>query len=107
MTAELKAMLNAMKTASINPADYAGAMFDVVFDIITADTYVAGVATKLVDGERVDPAEAAYVSRPLLKGSAWLYEGQEFDLSQHPAAFKAAEAVERTRAICARILSGT
>lgn len=94
-----------MKVWSIDPNDYDGPLGDVVFDIITADTYVAGIATKLLDGEHVEPAEAAFVSRPMLSGSCWVHQGQQFDLSREPAVYQAARAVEQTRDICNKILS--
>jgi hypothetical protein len=35
-----------LKRQSVDPHNWKGLLFDVVFEIITADTYIAGIASK-------------------------------------------------------------
>ncbi len=102
---ELRASWEGMRRSSVNPADYEGTLFDVVFDILTADTFVAGIATKILDGESIPHNERVIVVRsPLVVKNSWLYEGRPFDLSAHPTSLAVARAVENTRALCCRII---
>ena len=105
MIEELRASLDVMQRTSVRAADFEGALFDVVFDILTADTYVAGVATKILDGESIPHNERVVVVRsPLIVKNSWLYEGRPFDLSAHPTILAVARAVEHTRDLCCRII---
>jgi hypothetical protein len=105
MMAELRASLQAMSRSSINPADYEGTLFYVVFDILTADTFVAGIATKILDGESIPHNERVVVVRsPLVVKGSWVDEGRTLDLSAHPTVLAVARAVENTRAVCCRII---
>jgi hypothetical protein len=101
---ELRESLQAMSRSNVNIADYEGTLFDVVFDILTADTFVAGIATKILDGESIPPNERVVIRNPLLEKNSWIYERQPFDLSAHPAVLTVARAVEHTRALCCRII---
>jgi hypothetical protein len=104
MIEELRASLDVMRRTSVTPADYDGALYDVVFDILTADSYVAGIATKILDGESIPHNERVVVRSPLVVRSSWLYEGRPFDLSAHPTILAVARAVEHTRDLCCRII---
>jgi hypothetical protein len=77
-------------------------MFDVVFDIVTADTYVAGVASKIIDGDTVTPEERAFIGTPkLMEGGWWRCDdGQLFDVRQYPRVKLVAGAVESLRDKC-------
>jgi|KBSMisStandDraft_5_1062788.scaffolds.fasta_scaffold1030641_1 hypothetical protein len=75
MIEELRASLDVMQRTSVRAADFEGALFDVVFDILTADTYVAGVATKILDGESIPHNERVVVVRsPLIVEASVLVE---------------------------------
>ena len=105
MIEELRASMEVMRRTSVRAADYEGPLFDVVFDILTADTFVAGIATKILDGESIPHNERVIVVRsPLVVKNSWLYEGRPFDLSAHPAILAVAHAVEHTRDLCCRII---
>ena len=105
MIDELRASLDVMRRTSVRAADFEGALFDVVFDILTADTFVAGIATKILDGESIPQNERVVVDRsPLVVKNSWIYEGRPFDLSAHPTILAVARAVENTRALCCQII---
>jgi hypothetical protein len=86
---------------------YSGPLFDVVFEIITADTFVAGVASKIVDREVVTPEERAVVTTPLLLDNRmWRCDdGEKFDIQLYPEINRVAKSIESLRAKCQEALS--
>lgn len=85
MTAEIERCYEALANKRIDIHKYSGSLFDVVFEIITADTFVAGVASKLLDRAPVTGEERAVISaQMLLEDRFWrLDNGQLFDLELH------------------------
>lgn len=112
ITDQLKQSLRAMVGCSVDPNDYEGPLGEVVCDIITADSAVAGVATRMLDSEEVESLERAFrifIATPLMTGNVWLhkglYGGPEFDLSGFPQILDFAQVVERTRELVSIALS--
>jgi hypothetical protein len=98
----VKRCYEALLAESLEIHRYSGTVFDVAFQIITAETFVAGVATKILDREVVSPEEAAVIKNPLvLEGSLWRCDdGQTFDLKPFPQVHRTAIRVESLRAKC-------
>lgn len=92
---------------SLDVHEYSGRLFDVVFEIVTADTFVAGLASKLLDGGAVSSEERRFIDSPLLiEGHWWRCEdGQLFDIQPYPEVKVAAVAVEELRHKCNEALS--
>jgi hypothetical protein len=103
---ELKQLYESEERA-IDLHQYSGPLFDVVFEIITADTFVAGVASKIVDREAVTPEESAVVTSPLLLESRmWRCDdGEIFDIQPYPEIHRVATSIESLRAKCQEALS--
>ena len=80
---------------------YTGALFDVVFELNSADTFVAGVASKTLSNERVSDQERLFISQSLLPNpNQWLCDdGQYFDLAAYNE-IHFAVAIEKLRAKC-------
>lgn len=93
------------KVADIN--EYTGTLRDVLFDLITADTYVAGIATKILDGDPVESYEVSFVSVPFLKNEHFwqLRDGREVDIEQNPDILAHAKIIEKVRKVCYDILN--
>src|SRR5262245_56389938 len=102
LTAELKRAFDRLQNASLDIHQYPSPLFDIVFEIISADTFVAGIASRLIDGDTVGPDERAIVEEPLLVERRWwkLENGQLFDLQPYPELSEAALAVESLRLKC-------
>ncbi len=102
MTAEIKRCYEALTDKRIDIHKYSGPLFDVVFEIITADTFVAGVASKLLDRDPVTREERNIISaQMLLEGRLWrLDNGQLFDLQAHAEIKEIAMTIETLRAKC-------
>jgi|SRR5882724_1614113 len=91
----------------IDLANYAGSLFDVAFDVITADTFVAGIASKIVDRDIVTAEERIAVDVPFLLEDRWWRrdDGQLFDLQPHAEIHKVAISIEYLRGKCSDALS--
>ena len=99
---ELRQLYESSADRAIDLHRYSGPLFDVVFEIITADTFVAGVASKLLDRQAVTPEEADVVNSPLLLDSRmWLRDDRRlFDIKPYPEIHRVAMYLERLRAKC-------
>ena len=52
---ELRKSYDAVRRSTIDPHDYEGPLFDLVFDLITTETFLAGSASKVIDGDLAIP----------------------------------------------------
>jgi hypothetical protein len=104
---EIKNLFEVLAEHSIDIHEYTGRMFDIVFEIVTADTFVAGIASKLINGHAVTPEERVFVASPMLiEGRWWRCEdGQSVDIGPYPKVRVVADAVEKLRRKCNEGLS--
>ncbi len=109
VTAEIRHCYEALKEQRLDIHRYSGPLFDVVFEVVTADTFVAGVASKLIDRETVAPEERSVVTTPLLMEDRWWRcdDGQMFDLEPYPEIRRVATSIEGLRAKCNDALIST
>jgi hypothetical protein len=104
---EIGKRYEALTQTSIELGKYSGLLFDLAFEITTAETFVAGVATKIIDHSRLTAEDRLIVGRPfMLEGRWWkCNSGGVFDLGEHPEISRAAVAIEELRATCERALN--
>jgi hypothetical protein len=83
---EIRDLYDAVAELSLDIHEDSGPLFDVVFEIITADGYLAGIASKLLDRNTVTSEERAFVARPQLVDCGWWRcdDGQLFDIRPYP-----------------------
>ena len=107
--AEIKQSYEALARQSIDPHNYTGYLFQVVFEIITADTFIAGIASKILDGEPIEPEDRAVVSSPVLIEERWWQcdDGQMYDVQGHAEVRQVAMNIEKLRKKCYDILIST
>jgi hypothetical protein len=91
---------------AIDMTRYDDELSDVVFDINTADSFVAGVASKILDREDLLPEEQAFIRKALfLRDGIWEdSDGKTYDLRAHGEIYSVALAVERLRKKCCEAL---
>jgi hypothetical protein len=104
--AEIKQCFEELRHHSVDPYNYSGLLFDVVFEIITADTYIAGIANKILDKEFIEVEERFFLGKPLLVDKRWWQRpmGEAFDMQDHADISEYAIKVERLREKCYRAL---
>lgn len=103
---ELRQLYQNPQERLIELSNYSGAPFDVAFDITTEDTFIAGIASKILDGTGVSWEERQIIGDSRLEGDRWRGDDDEFfDLGPYPEINAAAKRVEEFRAKCVEALS--
>ena len=104
---EIRQCFEELKRHSVDPHNYSGLLSDVVFEIITADTYIAGIASRIMDGEVIEVGERPFLGKPLLIDKyLWQrFTGAVFDLRGHADISEYAIKVERLREKCHQALA--
>jgi hypothetical protein len=86
--------------------DFAGEGNEAAFDLITTDTFIAGVATSLIDGVDVAPEHRKIVWTSFLAESLYrLSDGRVIDLAPYPALLMFARSLDRLRRVCEEAVS--
>jgi hypothetical protein len=74
-----------MASSQIRVQDYDGTISDVAFDIMDADSLLAGVASRIMRRTGLDSAHRLLLNKSLLEGTCWiLASGARADLVQYP-----------------------
>lgn len=99
---EIQRRYEAIKHQSLDLHKYSGELFDVACEIITADSFIAGVASKILDGSTIEPIERALAQAPLLiERRLWRRDnGQLVDVSQFDDIYDLANGIETLRSLC-------
>lgn len=104
-TREVQRVFEQLRETRVNPNRYTGHVQNVVFELIDADTFIAGIASCLLDRERVDASHVAILRSPLLEETSWLgRDGSRTNLSPHPELLTYAQRVEAVRRECGKLL---
>lgn len=99
--ARLRDSCHRLQACSVALNDYSGSLLDIALDLVTVDTFVAGLASKILDSQTLTPQERQILLRPFLTGSVW--NGHEIrlaDLTEVPELLAYAQAIEQTRVSC-------
>src|SRR4051794_27142189 len=97
----LRELFDQMSSCRVRMQDYTGPISDVVFDMLTADAFLAGIATTLIDRAPLQSAHRLTLDAPLLEGSMWvLADGRKIDLMAHPALLQYARVLDDMRVEC-------
>ena len=106
---EIKTLFEALAEHSVDIHEYSGRMFNVVFEIFTADSFVAGIASKILNRDSVSREERVFVDSPMLIEDRWWRcdDGQLFDLRPYPKVKVLADAVEKLRHKCNEALTSS
>jgi hypothetical protein len=102
MRAAVKLAFEALEDQKLDIHQYSPPLFDVVFEIFSADSFIAGIAGKILDRDRIVAEETAILDRPLLQDRRWwrLENGELFDLEPYQEVSTAANALDNLRARC-------
>jgi hypothetical protein len=104
-TREVQRVFEQLRDTRVNPNRYTGHLQNVVFELIDADTSIAGIASCLLDCEHVDASHVAILRSPLLEETSWLgRDGSRTDLRPYPELLTYAQRVEAVRQECGKLL---
>jgi hypothetical protein len=106
MTSTLKSAFTKLAGMSINIGDYVGSLHEVAFDLCYTDSFIAGIADRILSGEPISRQERAVIHKPfILDETYWAStEGLYVDLSNHEKLLEIAKQIEEVRQICARMV---
>jgi hypothetical protein len=104
---EIRDLFDTLSNQSLTVHHYSGRVFDAVFDITTADTFVAGVASRLIDGDAATIEEFGFIGEPMLTEGRWwrCNDGKLFDLEPYPEIKLVAGTIESLRQKCYEALT--
>lgn len=106
IVSELNFFYETVKSQTITPHDYSGDDADIVFEIITAETFVAGIACTLLNLKSIKLNEKLILGNELMKNGEWLLEnGGKFSLWHLTEVMEYAKNVEALRIACLKILN--
>jgi hypothetical protein len=98
---KLEQLYDALRRKTTNVNRYAGALTDVAFELVTADTFVAGIASSLLEKRAVAPGEFAVLRSQFLVGTDWkLQDGSTVDLRNEPDLLEHAQVLEALKEEC-------
>ena len=102
---ELDRLFNNTGQRSFDIHNYTGQAFDIAFEINTADTFIAGIASRIIDQEKITRAHRKILNEARLSGTDWrCFDGELFSLKQYPELYTAACGVEELRSKCQQAL---
>lgn len=102
---KLRQIFDELRSQSVDPSAYSGRLADAAFEIVSADTFIAGIASALLDGRRPSEQEEAILHRDYLIGSSWMTDdGDRIELGAAIELCDYARLVERLKVECLRCL---
>lgn len=101
-TREVRQLFDKLCDTRVNPGRFTRNLQSVAFELIDADTFIAGIASCLLDSEAVNASHASILRSPFLEGTFWLSrDGCRTDLHPYPELLEYAQRVEALRRACA------
>lgn len=101
----LKSMAIELSNQSISLYKYKGDDAEIAFDIVTSDTFIAGIADKLIERISLSTEETSLLEKKLLVNGEWFCnDGHTHSLNHLPELKKYAGKIEELRIICRKIL---
>ena len=107
MKDEIQKLYNVLKKTPIDLFSYDGEMKDIAFDITLTDSYVAGIADRIVNNEPpLKNAELKSLHYPfVVDGQYWWFKkSRKVDLEPFPDLLKLATLLETLRIKCLNFL---
>ena len=93
-----------VKSQAIDIHQYSGDLAEVVFDLITAETFVAGVASKLIEHDSITHEEKTILCKGSVISDGWYSSGSRAveKITKDQIIFEYAKQVEELRLLCVK-----
>jgi hypothetical protein len=89
----------------MNSNCYKGEIKELVFELLDAETFVAGIASTLLEGQCPERAAMPILETTFLFGTCWMRrDGSQFDLRATPEVLDHARRVEALKDACAALI---
>ena len=92
---------------SVSVHEYSDEWFDVAFDIITAESGIAGIADQILSGTKPSKDQMVVLDKKLLDGTTWLLlDGRSCDLIKQEILLRHARTIVALQGACKEHLQG-
>lgn len=93
--------LDRLRNSKISVLNYQGELKDVVFDMVTAESFIAGIADHVLGGQPIAAEHRSGIAQEIFNGTAWLsQDGGRFDLTAFPELLEYAQEIDDARKAC-------
>jgi hypothetical protein len=90
-----------LRNTKISVLNYQGELKNVVFDMATAESFIAGIADQVLGGQPIAAEHRSGIAQEVFNGTAWLStDGERFDLTASPELLEYAQAIDDARKAC-------
>jgi hypothetical protein len=97
----LERLFDKLRTTTTQLKDYDGAMAGVALEILTADSFLTGIADTILTAHVPNRAIVPYLSQGTLSGSHWqMHNGAVVDLANQPDLLAHARLLDQVRLAC-------
>lgn len=104
MTSELVKLFDILKSKTLDIHSYSGDDFDVVFDLISTDSFLAGIADRVIEGKSVTYDEIIILKQKNMDGTDWITtEGSYISLEHLPEVLTYAQLLDSMRKLILRV----
>jgi hypothetical protein len=106
---KLHELVNHLQGLAPDIHSYPASVGDALFDLFTVDTFVAGIADRLLSGMSVQVASHTVLRTPIpVTNSYWVSDdGREIDLREYPEILAFVQVLEELRQECWAIVSAS
>ncbi|MGI8544189.1 MAG: hypothetical protein ACR2MD_12045 [Aridibacter sp.] len=96
-----------LANTSVDLDSYDGQLLSLAFDIFTSDTFIAGIAEKILSGDCINNDDRIILIKPLIVDDVyWVTNsGQVIDINDDKPLFELAKKIETVRKICSTVVS--
>jgi hypothetical protein len=102
---EIQSLFEELRDMRVDPDRFTHKLKNVAFELIDADTFIAGIASCFLEHEEVNASHVAILRMPLLDGTFYLgRDGYRIDLQPYPQLLEYAQRVEALRRAGAKLL---
>ena len=106
MKKKLRLAFKELAETSIKLNDYRGKLSDIAFDLSITDSFIAGIADRILGGDLITSDEIALLRKPFLHDETFwtTTDGLCADLEHSPELLGFASKIEEVRRICSEFV---
>jgi hypothetical protein len=107
LMSELERNFRKLQNQLLDVNTYAHPLSDVVFDLMTIETGIAGIVTRLLDGQAIPSAHVLILQKPVpIEEHIWKPDdGVSMDLEDRPEIVQYARILEQTREAALKVVN--
>lgn len=105
---KIKETFDILKSKPLEIYSYSGDDFDLVFDITSADTFIAGIVGKIIDGRAVNKQDKEILEKTFSEESCWITtEGEKKSIEHLPEVLVYVQLIKKIQQLCLKEINGS